>query len=147
MDNKSRPIPNSAGPTAADNQRRALQSVVQSHKDSSSDDGTPVQGDVQTCTHQCLEMICRSRGGCAWTKTAAANCWGECERLTVCQTTRSAHPGRGVGFLPEHSYLKPRSVLCALGQGRGGRDSFSATWSRSSILGAKQYYQYYWSHC
>lgn len=54
------------------------------------------------------------------TKTAAANCWGECERLTVCQTTRSAHPGRGVGFLPKHSYLKPRSLLCALGQGRGG---------------------------
>lgn len=32
--------------------------------------------------------------------------------LTVCQTTRSAHPGRGVGFLIEHSYLKPRSLLC-----------------------------------
>lgn len=33
-------------------------------------------------------------------------------RLTVCQTTRSAHPGRGVGFLTEYSYLKPRSLLC-----------------------------------
>lgn len=56
MDNKPRPIPNSEGLTAADNQRRELQSVVQSHKDSSSDDGTPVWGDVQTCTDQCLEI-------------------------------------------------------------------------------------------
>lgn len=54
---------------------------------------------------------------------------GAC-RLTVCQTTRSAHPGRGVGFLTEYSYLKPRSLLCGCERDRRvgpDRDSF-ATW-------------------
>lgn len=51
-------------------------------------------------------------------------------RLTVCQTTRSAHPGRGVGFLTEYSYLKPRSLLCGCERDRRvgpDRDS-AATW-------------------
>lgn len=55
---------------------------------------------------------------------------GAC-RLTVCQTTRSDHPMRGVGFLTEYSYLKPRSLLCSCGSNRGvgpDRDGF-ATWS------------------
>lgn len=49
-------------------------------------------------------------------------------RLTVCQTTRSAHPGRGVGFLTEYSYLKPRSLLCGCERDRRlgpDRDSFA----------------------
>lgn len=52
---------------------------------------------------------------------------GAC-RLTVCQTTRSAHPGRGVGFLTEYSYLKPRSMLCGCERDRRvglDRDSFA----------------------
>lgn len=54
---------------------------------------------------------------------------GAC-RLTVCQTTRSAHPRRGVGFLIEYSYLKPRSLFCGCERDRKvgpDRDSFS-TW-------------------
>lgn len=51
-------------------------------------------------------------------------------RLTVCQTTRSAHPRRGIGFLAEYSYLKPRSLLCGSERDRKvgpDRESF-ATW-------------------
>lgn len=54
---------------------------------------------------------------------------GAC-RLTVCQTTRSAHPRRGVGFLIEYSYLKPRSLFCGCERDRKvgpDRDSVS-TW-------------------
>lgn len=53
--------------------------------------------------------------------------WGAC-RLTVCQTTRSAHPRRGVGFLAEYSYLKPRSLLCGCERNRKvgpHRDNFA----------------------
>lgn len=49
---------------------------------------------------------------------------GAC-RLTVCQTTRSAHPRRGVGFLTEYSYLKPRSLLCGCKRDWRDGDSFA----------------------
>lgn len=56
-------------------------------------------------TQKDLFMALRLR--CVWIKERQKCAY----RLTVCQTTRSAHPRRGVGFLTEYSYLKPRSLL------------------------------------
>lgn len=92
-----------------------------------SDEGTPASAQCSVPDWQwwgphkgtCLDCIWvnkgeRQRGAC---------------RLTVCQTTRSAHPGRGVGFLAEHGYLKPRSLLCGCERDRRvGPDRDSSTW-------------------